>query len=264
MRGAGEDRRDAVALLENIGRDRAISVVGAPQDDMERYAIGASSLYIELRRPSDVMPYNQAPVVIGSEADAARVQPLADRMTSFQPQPQTRPDTDPAEGRTHDSPRAFVQRVAGDTKARDDVRHLLAVSGPDGVLLVVENRQAAETVCGTRPDLPVVWCHGQPPSAVVSLIVQAARQTAAVVICADADLGGVHITAHITAHIHDSLPPATTVHVIDVGTVPHDEGRRFNTHLPSTFSSSRPPERATSTDQNPEVTHCTFHSLEQI
>ncbi|MBL7256518.1 hypothetical protein JKJ07_19665 [Actinoplanes sp. LDG1-01] len=76
-------RRDAVALFENIGRDRAISVVGALQDDMERYAIGASSLYIKLRRPSDVQPYNQAPVVIGSEADAARVQLLSEWMSSF-------------------------------------------------------------------------------------------------------------------------------------------------------------------------------------
>lgn len=82
-------RRDAVALFENIGRDRAISVVGALQDDMERYAIGASSLYIKLRRPSDVMPYNQAPVVIGSEADTARVELLSGWMTSFRPEPQT-------------------------------------------------------------------------------------------------------------------------------------------------------------------------------
>ena len=82
-------RRDAVALFENIGRDRAISVVGALQDDMERYAIGASSLYIKLRRPSDLMPYNQAPVVIGSEAESARVQLLADWMTSFRPEPRT-------------------------------------------------------------------------------------------------------------------------------------------------------------------------------
>jgi hypothetical protein len=35
------------------------------------------------------MPYNQAPVVIGSEADAARVQLLSDWMTSFRPEPQT-------------------------------------------------------------------------------------------------------------------------------------------------------------------------------
>ncbi|WP_433300977.1 hypothetical protein ACQP2F_04770 [Actinoplanes sp. CA-030573] len=82
-------RRDAVALFENIGRDRAISVVGALQDDMERYAIGSSSLYIKLRRPSDIVPYNQAPVVVGSDADAARVQLLANWMTSFRPDPET-------------------------------------------------------------------------------------------------------------------------------------------------------------------------------
>ncbi|NJC13002.1 hypothetical protein F4558_002828 [Micromonospora profundi] len=192
--------------------------------------------------------------------------------------------TDLAEGRSHDSLRAFVQSHAKDTKARDDVNHLLAsmgfdhetlialgvarnpyigcggpillhttdgsildlsampgphdirlsphmlprltVTGPGDVLLVVENRQAAETVCDTRADLPVIWCHGQPPDAVVSMIVQATQQTSAVVICADADLGGVRITARI----HDNLPPDTTIHVVDVGTVPHDEGRPFNTH----------------------------------
>jgi tetratricopeptide (TPR) repeat protein len=76
-------RRDAVALFENIGRDRAISVVGALQDDMERYAIGASSLYIKLRRTSDTMPYNQAPVVIGNDANKARVELLAGWLTSY-------------------------------------------------------------------------------------------------------------------------------------------------------------------------------------
>ncbi|MGC4857250.1 DUF2399 domain-containing protein [Micromonospora sp. DT4] len=192
--------------------------------------------------------------------------------------------TDLAEGRSHDSLRAFVQSHAKDTKARDDVNHLLAamgfdhetlialgvarnpyiglggpillhttdgsvldlsampgphdirlsprmlprvtVTGPGDVLLVVENRQAAEAVCDARADLPVVWCHGQPPDAVVSVIVQAAQQTSRVVICADADLGGVRITARI----HDNLPSVTTIHVVDVGTVPHDEGRPFNTH----------------------------------
>ncbi|WP_433357923.1 DUF2399 domain-containing protein [Micromonospora saelicesensis] len=192
--------------------------------------------------------------------------------------------TDLAEGRSHDSLRAFVQSHAKDTKARDDVNHLLASMGfdhetlialgvarnpyiglggpillhttdgsildlsampgphdirlsphmlprltvtePGDFLLVVENRQAAEAVCDTRADLPVVWCHGQPPDAVVSMIVQAAQQTSGVVICADADLGGVRITARI----HDNLPSDTTIHVVDVGTVPHDEGRPFNTH----------------------------------
>lgn len=78
-------RRDAVALFENIGRDRAISVIGALQDDMERYAIGASGLYIKLRRTSDAYAYNQAPVVVGSESEASRVKLLADWMASYRP-----------------------------------------------------------------------------------------------------------------------------------------------------------------------------------
>lgn len=76
-------RRDAVALFENIGRDRAISVVGALQDDMERYAVGSSSLYIKLRRTSDAYAYNQAPVVVGSETESARVELLTTWMTSY-------------------------------------------------------------------------------------------------------------------------------------------------------------------------------------
>jgi hypothetical protein len=58
------------------------------------------------------------------------------------------------------------------------------------------------------------------------LIVQAAQQTLATVICADADLGGVRITARI----HDNLSSGITIHVVDVGAVKHDEGRPFNSH----------------------------------
>jgi len=81
-------RRDAVALFENIGLDRAISVVGALQDDMERYAVGSSSLYIKLRRTSDTHAYNQAPVVVGSEPESTRVELLATWMTSYRAEPQ--------------------------------------------------------------------------------------------------------------------------------------------------------------------------------
>ena len=55
-----QHRTEAVALFERIGRDRNITVIGALQDDMERYAIDASGLYVKLRR-SDASPYNSAP-----------------------------------------------------------------------------------------------------------------------------------------------------------------------------------------------------------
>jgi hypothetical protein len=81
-----EHRREAVALFERIGADRNITVVGALQDDMERYAISASGLYIKLRRSSDAMPYNEAPVVNGSEPNHARVELLRDWMSSYRPE----------------------------------------------------------------------------------------------------------------------------------------------------------------------------------
>ena len=78
-----QHRREAVALFEQIGRDRNITVIGALQDDMERYALASSRLYVKLRRSSDTMPYNQAPVVKGNEDNAARVELLREWMTSY-------------------------------------------------------------------------------------------------------------------------------------------------------------------------------------
>jgi hypothetical protein len=78
-----QHRREAVALFEQIGRDRNITVIGALQDDMERYALASSRLYVKLRRSSDTMPYNQAPVVKGNEDNTARVELLREWMTSY-------------------------------------------------------------------------------------------------------------------------------------------------------------------------------------
>ncbi|GAA1558209.1 chromosome segregation ATPase [Kribbella lupini] len=78
-----QHRREAVALFEQIGRDRNITVIGALQDDMERYALASSRLYVKLRRSSDTMPYNQAPVVKGNEEYAARVELLRSWLDSY-------------------------------------------------------------------------------------------------------------------------------------------------------------------------------------
>lgn len=191
--------------------------------------------------------------------------------------------TDLADGRTHNSVRAFVQEHAEHTKARDDVHHLLAELGfeqeavaalglarnpyigfggpvqlqtPAGTinlaglpgphdlrlptnhnitlrlpsasseLIIIENRQAAETICDLRPDLPIIWCHGQPPNAVLELIAQAAAQVDTITVCTDADLGGVRIAARITDH----LAPERRCAIIDVGSVDHVVGKSFNVH----------------------------------
>lgn len=80
-----QHRREAVALFERIGRDRNITVIGALQDDMERYALEASGLYIKLRRSSDAIAYNEPPVVVGDEASRGRVELLAESLSSYRP-----------------------------------------------------------------------------------------------------------------------------------------------------------------------------------
>jgi hypothetical protein len=83
-----QHRREAVALFERIGRDRNITVIGALQDDMERYAIEASGEYIKLRRSSDARAYNEPPVVIGDEPNHARVEMLREWLGSCRPNKQ--------------------------------------------------------------------------------------------------------------------------------------------------------------------------------
>ena len=80
-----QHRREAVALFERIGRDRNVTVIGALQDDMERYALEASGLYIKLRRSSDAIAYNEPPVVVGDETGRARVGLLAQWLSSCRP-----------------------------------------------------------------------------------------------------------------------------------------------------------------------------------
>ncbi len=57
------------------------------------------------------------------------------------------------------------------------------------------------------------------------LINQAAIGVNDVVICPDADLGGVRIAARI----HDHLPPDTHRVIVDIGTGEHDQGDLFST-----------------------------------
>lgn len=71
-----QHRREAVALLGQIGKDSGITVVGALQDDMEPYAIDACGQYVKLRRSSDSSPYNEQPVVVGYDEHADRVELL--------------------------------------------------------------------------------------------------------------------------------------------------------------------------------------------
>jgi len=92
------------------------------------------------------------------------------------------------------------------------------------ILLVIENRQAAEAICDHYPDIAVIWCHGQPPNAVLKLIKQTSGFVDRVVICPDADLGGIRIAARV----HDHLVPGAHCTVLDIGTVEHIAGEVFS------------------------------------
>jgi hypothetical protein len=91
-----QHRTEAVALFERIGRDRNITVIGALQDDMERYAIDASGLYVKLRRTSDASPYNSAPIITGHDDNQARLALLRDWLAGHYPPlpPAESPDGD--------------------------------------------------------------------------------------------------------------------------------------------------------------------------
>ncbi len=58
------------------------------------------------------------------------------------------------------------------------------------------------------------------------MINQAARDADHVLICPDADLGGIRIAARI----HDYLPPSIARTVVDIGAGEHTRGAAFNTH----------------------------------
>jgi chromosome segregation protein len=90
-----QHRTEAVALFERIGRDRNITVIGALQDDMERYAIDSSGLYVKLRRSSDASPYNSAPVITGHDDNQARLALLRDWLAGHYPPLPSDQDSDP-------------------------------------------------------------------------------------------------------------------------------------------------------------------------
>ncbi|GAA3621390.1 hypothetical protein GCM10022223_42840 [Kineosporia mesophila] len=92
------------------------------------------------------------------------------------------------------------------------------------VLVVMENRQAAETVCDEFPHVALIWCHGQPPAPVLEVIAQAALGVERVLICPDADLGGIRIADRIDR----GLPARVERTVIDVGREEHEPGAPFS------------------------------------
>lgn len=112
----------------------------------------------------------------------------------------------------------------------DPHRDLNAHLAPSArTVLLVENLQAAETVCDQHPDVATVWFAGQPATTVVTICAQLAAQAAdcglPVLIAPDADLGGVRIAARLLEH----MPAAAQIQVIDAGTTHHGAREPFGT-----------------------------------
>lgn len=91
-------------------------------------------------------------------------------------------------------------------------------------MAVIENRQAAETICDLHPELPVIWCRGHHSDRVLDAIAQAAANCQEVLICTDADLGGLRIAERLFQRLHH----LTAVVILDVGASEHEPGRAFS------------------------------------
>ncbi|GAA0314547.1 DUF2399 domain-containing protein [Kineococcus aurantiacus] len=92
-------------------------------------------------------------------------------------------------------------------------------------LAIVENLQAAEAVCDAHgASLAVAWCAGQPADNPLDIMIGLASGANRVLICPDADWGGVRIAARII----ERLPAGTRYEVLDPGTAPHQTRKPFS------------------------------------
>jgi hypothetical protein len=88
------------------------------------------------------------------------------------------------------------------------------------VLIVIENRQAAETVSDRYPEHAVFWTQGMMGADSLAVLRQLGEQAARILAAPDADLGGVRIAEQI-------LRIAPSAQLIDVGKFPHERRRPF-------------------------------------
>jgi hypothetical protein len=95
-------------------------------------------------------------------------------------------------------------------------------------LAIVENLQAAETVCDAYGlTLGVTWCAGQPADGPLNLIARLATTAGRVLVATDADWGGVRIADRLV----NALPLGTEVQILDAGTAAHDPREPFSTAI---------------------------------
>lgn len=87
-------------------------------------------------------------------------------------------------------------------------------------LVVIENRQAAESASDMYPDLAVLWTAGLMGREGVAAVAELSCQVERVITCPDADLGGVRIAEEV-------LGVCPTASIIDIGAFSHSHRAPF-------------------------------------
>ena len=103
--------------------------------------------------------------------------------------------------------------IRGPTDLRLD-QPALNLTSSSPTLVVIENRQAAEAVSDHYPDIALFWTAGLMSTEALSALAQLAHATETVIVCTDADLGGVRIA-------EQALGAAADARIIDIGAWPH-------------------------------------------
>lgn len=103
--------------------------------------------------------------------------------------------------------------IRGPTDLRLD-QPALRLTCTSADLVVIENRQAAEAASDRYPEIALFWTAGLMSAEALSALAQLASQTERVVICTDADLGGVRI-------VEQAASVARAAEFIDIGAWPH-------------------------------------------
>jgi hypothetical protein len=103
--------------------------------------------------------------------------------------------------------------IRGPTDVRLD-QPALSLTCTASVLAVIENRQAAEAASDRFPGVGLFWTAGLMSAEALFALGQLASQTRRVIVCTDADLGGVRIVEQV-------LSVAPEAKIIDIGAWPH-------------------------------------------
>lgn len=109
--------------------------------------------------------------------------------------------------------------IKGPTDVRLD-QPALALCTSAETLIVIENRQAAETVSDRHPEQALLWTQGMMGPDSLAVLATLAGQATQVLAAPDADLGGVRIAQQF-------LRLAPGAQLIDIGAFPHQPRRLY-------------------------------------